>query len=430
MTISKKSFNIILIKFVLFLLPWHSIYGQNVTIDNLRNSTTPAFSIIEVEPKTVSRPSTPRGLASSLVSSFNENGLKPDLSLEAAPFWLKKRQGITFQQYLNPVGMQGFWQTASISVATKQRKVSETKNEGTQLGIGLRAQILPGKPSSSSKLLIQGLEFETFMSSLLATAKSDAAVTTKEHIKARVNKTIDDIISGTLTNFESGNSRSNNELINYLKINKVKETLNSLIDKEEIKSGEAINQYISRLQDSNFLKAETALKVQESLKYRVGWILEVATASSIGFPANNFGQDVKHDRIGYWGNLTYRFDNGRDEFSFVVRKMASFSDSVSKNNDYGLSYAHTTKDYSVSLEGILRSYELEFDDRNELGEPIRRLEKENTYKIAVNGEYKLSDNVSLTATFGKNFDNALFTSGNLLTLLGLNFGLGQTLSLK
>ena len=60
-------------------------------------------------------------------------------------------------------------------------------------------------------------------------------------------------------------------------------------------------------------------------------------------------------------------------------------------------------------------------------EAILRVSAEYTpdFRIAVIGEYPLTDNFYLTATFGRGFDLESNDTGNLLSVLGVKFGLGS-----
>ena len=75
--------------------------------------------------------------------------------------------------------------------------------------------------------------------------------------------------------------------------------------------------------------------------------------------------------------------------------------------DLGTRFNYDISNFTISLEYIHR-LNLTTD-------------KINDYRVAAIGSYKLSDNVFITSTFGKNFNEV----NNIIAMAGLNFGFSQ-----
>jgi hypothetical protein len=85
---------------------------KQFSLDNLRTPTSPAFSILDVAPTSVSRPSTPRALALELYSKTQHGTVIPNnYSLEVAPHWLRPQPRLSFDAYTNPTPAQSLKQS-------------------------------------------------------------------------------------------------------------------------------------------------------------------------------------------------------------------------------------------------------------------------------------------------------------------------------
>src|ERR1043165_3466198 len=120
---------------------------DTVSLDDLKTPVSPGFVLLGVEPASIERPSTPKGLATSLISAAGLSGMKPNYALEAAPYWLKSHPGLSFDDYYHPKSIaDNFRQSFSISLATAETNIQQFK-AGTGLGAGLKFQLFSGKAS-------------------------------------------------------------------------------------------------------------------------------------------------------------------------------------------------------------------------------------------------------------------------------------------
>jgi hypothetical protein len=131
--------------------------GVGDTLDAFRTPTSPAFVLFGIEPTSVERPTTPRAVAVSLLSSGLANGVIPNnYAIEFSPYWLTSHPDLTYDKYVNATADEQLIQSLSISFATS--KSQSAPDSGTDMGAGLRFQVSP--PGKSSKLpkLEQDLE--------------------------------------------------------------------------------------------------------------------------------------------------------------------------------------------------------------------------------------------------------------------------------
>jgi hypothetical protein len=166
-----------------------------------------------------------------------------------------------------------------------------------------------------------------------------------------------------------------------------------------------------------------ALQIQEADRRRVGLLVELAGAITADFPEDNFDK-VELDRIGLWITPNYRWlksskENGAEsqdlfDLIFVIRLIhdqGNDKDSESLS-DIGGRIRWQHGDFSLSAEAVQRF--------------IAGTETETTYRLSANLEYRLSNNIYLNASFGKDYDQGDEGGSNLISSLSLDFGFGKT----
>lgn len=149
------------------------------------------------------------------------------------------------------------------------------------------------------------------------------------------------------------------------------------------------------------------------------WIIETAAAASAEFPQNNFNQS-KAQKNAFWLTPSYRFNR-----STFDPNTGSLSNVPSVDFIGVLRY---TRDRTVTNDNPFDAGARLLWENDTIaisGETIERFgHGSRTNRTAINAEYKVNDDFYVTATFGKNYDNA-GTNGNLITLFGINFNAGR-----
>jgi hypothetical protein len=152
------------------------------------------------------------------------------------------------------------------------------------------------------------------------------------------------------------------------------------------------------------------------------WIVEAAAATSTLFPSNDLNQ-AETQKNAIWLTPSYRFQ--RSTFDPATGKL----DQV-PSIDF-LTVLRYSEDRTIAAATGRNSMDAgarllwENDTIAVSAEHIERFgDGKHTRRTAILGEYKLNDNLYVSATFGRNFsgENA---GGNLIALFGINFNAGQ-----
>lgn len=152
---------------------------SGIELEKLRTPTSPAFTVLGVNPSVVARPQTPRALATELVSSSHRGSVIPNnYALEFAPYWLTPKPRLSFDDYLRPTLAQSLAQSFTISLATAR---PDTTDSLTQVAFGVRALPRGGEPSRRFKSLqatmdlLQDIRLDSLRRYLRATTAADSA---------------------------------------------------------------------------------------------------------------------------------------------------------------------------------------------------------------------------------------------------------------
>lgn len=381
--------------FFTFLLLHQTAYGQDPS--KLTVPSSPSFSILNYEPTAVMRPTNAKELAADVLNSFDKQGkLLLNLGLEVTPYWLKSNPKLDRNTYLHPTIGQAFLQSLSLSAAT----VKDSASGNSKLGAGFRFKLLNGEPVeeltiASSQLLakttilnaINGVRStldnsDTKRTAIDAIIKNLIDNKTDEKVIASVKKQAETLAAGFTDNSEN-----------------IKKFLELLIVKREAS------------------EMELRKEVSELLYARKGFVLEFAGASGYNTSKKN-----SLERMGLWANASY-YVSPDDLFTLTSRYMFNNQDTAMTNFDVGLGFLKKADNYNISIEGMFRWFRAEIPDLNINSQPILRVAKEFTYRIAVQGSVTITNDVSINLNIGKDFDSPFISSSGFFSILGLNYSI-------
>lgn len=222
---------------------------------------------------------------------------------------------------------------------------------------------------------------------------------TKSPVLSHFGVSVATISSDTLT-FISGGIRTRlfqSYGKNVKKLNSLKTDIENLLS--------------SDLTDDDNLKKLDSLR-QKYVDITEKPVFNIDLAAAIGASAeSNSYSELELKRWAIW--TTFNFRPKGDDFYFTALARYINNEDFQGTNinadliDVGARFNYDISKFTVSLEYVQRlnvTAEI-YDD----------------YRIAVIGSYKLSENVFVTSTFGKNFDDV----NNIIALAGLNFGFSQ-----
>jgi hypothetical protein len=384
----------ILVLLLFFFQNGYSQDGSKLTVP-----ASPAFSILNFEPSSIMRPTDAKELAADVLNSFDKDGkILLNLGLEASPYWWKSHSKLTRENYLNPYPGQAFCQSFSLSAAT----VKDSVSGNNKFGVGFRFKLFNGHPVEQLAIKDNELINEESVMNVINMARGFVG----ENIKSKK-----DAIDFILTNLH--NSKVPDNIIGD--VNQQATRLEKTFKDSSVSE---ITLFLDKLEE---LRAEGYKKLGEDISgllyERKGFVLEFAGAT--GF---NASKKNELERYGAWINGSY-FVSPDDLFTVTARYMFNNNDSSLANIDAGLSYLKKTNKYNVSVEALFRHYRAEINDININNRPIKRVEKDFTYRFAAQASYMISKDISINLSFGKDFDSPFVSRSGFFSILGFNYSI-------
>jgi len=140
------------------------------SVNDLRPSTAPAFTVLGTAPTEVERPTTPASFGASFANQTdNLSTLPTDYAVEFTPYWWFGHPRLTWQDDVRRSVWQSLARTAAFSLGTAD--LSTGADPWTGVAVGLRTSILSGELSAASRVAMRLLEKEL---AALATGLADA----------------------------------------------------------------------------------------------------------------------------------------------------------------------------------------------------------------------------------------------------------------
>ena len=359
--------------------------------------SSPAFSILGFEPTAVMKPTSDKDLATDIMNSFDKDGkLLPNLGLEFSPYWLRSNPDLTREKYLNPDLRQTFLQSFNLSGAT----VKDSTSGINRMGVGFRFKVLNGNPvpelKTSDAMLEKIANMQAVVKSvgllgdLIPDIDSAIKVITKNLTKKGFSKnSIDQIVS-------------EGEQIATLFKNKPNGVIlfaDSLVNRIEVDTHDSMQQVAALTQQ------------------RLGFVLEFAGASSF-----NPIQNGQYDKIGLWVNAS-NYVSATDLYTLTARMMNHKGDTSTTSFDLGFSYLKKSDKYNISVEYMLRWFQATVPDFNLQGQPIKSVRSDFSYRLAVQGSYLVSSQISFNLSIGRDFDSPLTNRSAFFSIIGLNYSI-------
>ncbi|MCV9930576.1 hypothetical protein OIU83_23145 [Flavobacterium sp. LS1R49] len=410
-----------------------TIHSQK-KIDALTTPTSPAASILGMQPSAILQSKSYRALEAALFTNFsNENGnsiLPNDFGLEFMPYWANDH-GISLEEYLYPkTDLKQILRNSSLSLASTQNFMLQDSTNTKSLAFGYRTSLYFG--NSRDKEIIQ------------------------KHIESlSQNQRVGSKIISELTELaDKFKLKTKREYLTAIH-DKLTDRIYQVLDKKSMKEAEEITKNIYDATDAlpfdennidSFLISFSELienkmmgSYEEFKSYiltRQGLNIDLAYAISLNFPTNEFKySDVP--RQSFWITPSYKFS---DKFNFLKatgvlryewynKKYFEnyFPDTkVYKNNfDYGLAFLGQFKKFSIALEATARqSHSLLAAGTDSLGNTLYTKENSSDFQYISTFSYRLTEQVALTYQIGSSFKPIFNNNGTLVSLLSLNFGFG------
>lgn len=417
------------------ILTISALFAQE-KLNTVSAPTSPASSVIGIQPSSVLSPKSYQALETAIYSNFTNpnNGIviPNDFALEFTPYWTKNH-GLSLQEYLYPEDIfnDQIIRNSSFSIASTQNFLLGDSTATNSLAFGYRTTLYFGN-KNDRKAINEALnklsDFESISSRIGAEAQSIAVnskdIVTKDDFLKAIRGTVEEAIRKYYPNenavpiirafFKEAESlpeyRDNHD--NFLDI------FNQIADKV-LKADELYNQFKSQIRD------------------RRGFVVDIAYATFLNFPTNDFEFSIV-PRQSFWLTPTYRFKDNNWSFLKIIgvlrydwyntryyQKYFPETQFYENSIDYGISVSGEFKNFSIQFEAAGRRSYSEIPAGTDVnGKELCTKESNSDFQYIGTFSYKLNDQILLTYSLGKRFELILNPNNTLVSLLTLNFGFG------
>ncbi|ASU32290.1 hypothetical protein [Mucilaginibacter xinganensis] len=390
-----------------------------VNFDQLRAPSSPAFNLLGISPNDIERPKNPTDFAFSVGNASNGLSTVPkSYALEMSPFWVFGGKS-TFEQFIDNKNIgNNIKQTLVFSLGSTTARSVKDSAEFRQIGISVKFSILRGKvgyeftkwDKEASKYLA---EYGTFYGHIRdsLTAANQAAIDPLLKLYVQYKTTDPDKAAAIL---------------------KAVQAMNDALDVKV----RVLAQDTTTSKNKVWLAKLAQLSSQTAFR-RYGFTMDWAAGTVIDFPDSSFNRSYL-SKFATWLTFGYEWQNGNNAM-FLVRYAANFNrfyrndlNLVVKDIDIGdldlglRVYKDFTDKLTLSAEYITR---LPFySDATLKSNMIATPSRTDKYDFSLN--YKLAKNQNISFTYGKNFDNVVTKSGNLIAAVNYMIGLGSARGLS
>jgi len=412
------------------------LHGQE-QLNKLSSPTSPASSILGLQPTTILSPKSYQSFEAALYSNFLNNegniNIPNDFALEFTPYWTKNHR-LSLMDYLYPKNnIDLLIRNSSFSLASTQKFQIGDSSYTNAIGLGYRTTLYFGNQKDREKIENYKGVLNNKQAIVVEILKESYSLIARGKIKNKIDF-IDSIKVALIESiYKKGRLKSKKEAEKLAII--ICSKIDSLPEFNNEKQEEFIDAFIELLDEE--IEYKSSFEVFESyIKERQGFSLDIAYASIINFPSNNFEYSIV-PRQSFWLTPTYRF---KDEYSFLkilgviryewynidyYKKYFPATIVYTNNTDFGVALSCEFEKFTINFEAVGRNSNSEIPAGidNE-GYKLFRKDKKNDFQYIGTFSYNLSDQIVLTYSLGNRFDPIQNPKNTLVSLISLNFGFG------
>jgi len=373
------------------------IAQDSLSVDLLREIQSPAANLLGISPTDIASPSDPSSFMVSLRQASNQLSSVPtNYAVDIAPFWMFGSRNIDSNKFLSNEVKNNIPQSFVLSAAVNNDNVDNQAEsiENTALGFGIKFSLLRGDLSDNSKSDIE------YIQNLLEERGEETAMLIQ--VERSTNQEWIDLNEEWLNVTDSISL----EVINLLKL---RERL--LLAQTQQKIEDHFNEL-----DKKILAASSKLNVT-----RTGFKLDFNLASRFDFK-DQVVENSELTSIAAWITASLESKKGL-EILGIVRYLynpnQNFINTEMMNSEADLSLLHS------GLRLVYRRDKLSLSLESILETAINDVSIENRYKYVFNTEYKITDNLKLSLSLGRDFDGFITKEGNVISALSFLVGLGN-----
>lgn len=405
-------------------------------VPKLQPPTSPAASIMGLQPSVILAPKSYKALEASLFSSFmnNEGGfmVPNNFALEFTPYWTKDH-GLTLADYLFPKGVDDqLIRSSSFSLASTSNFLLGDSSTSNALAVGYRTTLFVS--NGADKRRLQSLEghskaLQAITVKIIAAMEEQVNVrnvTDKNLLCQLIQPVAEEAVKESKLFSKADQQILVKEIIletkkidlNPANTDSFLDSFNALVD-EKLEGESAFNDY------------------KRYIRERFGFSVDLAYAGLLSFPTNDFEYSFL-TRQSIWVTPAYRFADKLSVFKVMgvfrhtwynLDYYAQYFPLVKvydKNFDYGLAINAGFDKFSMTFELAGRhSNSLVSAGLDSEGNQLYRKEKDKDIQYAGTFSYRLTDQIVLSYTLGSSFDPILNPESTLISLLAINLGFGS-----
>jgi hypothetical protein len=401
--------------YAILILVSNMLFGQ-INPELLQAPASPAANLLGVANSEINKPTDVASLMVGLQNlSFNfiEKG---SFSVDVAPYWIfPGKSDKSISQMLTNI--KSVPQTFVLSFAVKNIDDDEESMIGNSIytAVGFKFSVLRGNANDETRskhALLKTLL--TNNARMIAEDTSDEEVIFNDNLVIEYQDKMKKMLA------LAGNDNSKQEMIKNTKeyieleteLNSRIVKLNPIIKEIREKANQEYNTNIAEIQ-----------AVQKDFKIvREGFLLDFAGGTSLQFKEKRFNNSKIYN-AGLWTVLGFATKDAGTPLLLVRYMYNPKSDWMTTEDfnpdgnfstfDAGVKYEYSPKDskFTGSFEGLYRSF-------------ISGSDLKPTWKCVLNLDYAIFTNQHLTLSLGKDFDNNIIKSGNVIAGLSFLSGIG------
>ncbi len=400
--------------------------AENTSLDQLESPSMPAATVVGAQVNEITRPGNVKDVNAALLNNFldsTNNFIFPNnYGIEINPYQISGMKNFNYNDYLEDNMGQNLWRTFAFSVATNSSFIVNDTVSTNALGLGGRITLKRGKVSESlTKAVKAAREKNLGILDIKSTFSSyfQSGFMANESLKSNYTKTnLQNFIVDAVNQYYTGNKALFVQYVNEA-FAKIPDT--TPLDGMNAAFVEAIDEMVA---DAQLLTLQSLLKQVKSERGGIKW--DINYAQALNFP-NQSWNDMQSSQWGVWTNFSITPMIMKDdtkqvsdfEFIFLARYInvnAGFYDqfqpptvtfSPGSNLDFGTRLVLDKEKFSLEAEYIAR-----INDNN------------NTYKLVVNANYNITQNIVISYNIGQNYEIPGLQGNDLITGLTVNFGFG------
>jgi hypothetical protein len=365
---------------------------NTISFDNLEVPNTSAFILLDEAPTSIQRPNSTRAFAIDLLQDVADDGMLQNIAVEVTPFWMVKHKSTTPQKFYglrSTSGSEAIRQNpfAKLRLASLSAAYIKSADSIINVSVGVRTTVFELKRNSDIKAYTETL------STVEKLLYKDADYA--EEFEEKMN----------YPEPEEDDFETRGEYIAARQL--FREARAKYIDQREAEDG--------------FNREENKKKFQEIVNRKPIVALDLALAYNQRFYGNTFDNN-RSGRFGIWSTISASAFLDKDPESSNYFNLYGFfrylEDEFPVPNDVSNIESGRFNAFDVGIKG-----EIEFKKLSFGYEYINRSGDMEGYRSVGSLRYQLWNDIFLTGSFGKNFDE----SDNLVSLFGIKCGLNHPL---